>query len=82
MEEIKFKVCVRCMTYNHSAFIEDAMNGFCMQRTNFPFVCIIVDDASTDSEQEVIKNYLQKNFLLEDKNLKLNYRKKHIMQIL
>ena len=68
MEEIKFKVCVSCMTYNHSAFIEDAMNGFCMQRTNFPFVCTIVDDASTDSEQEVIKNYLQNNFLLEDKN--------------
>lgn len=68
MEEIKFKVCVSCMTYNHSAFIEDAMNGFCKQRTNFPFVCTIVDDASTDNEQEVISNYLQKNFLLEDKN--------------
>ena len=60
---------VRCSTYNHSSFIEDAMNGFCMQQTNFPFVCAIVDDASTDGEQEVIYHYLQEHFNLEDKNI-------------
>lgn len=59
-------VRVSCMTYNHAPYIEDAMNGFCMQETSFPFVCTIVDDASTDGEQEVIKNYLQDHFNLED----------------
>lgn len=44
------------------------MNGFCMQQTNFPFLCMIVDDASTDGEQNVIKNYLKSNFLLDENN--------------
>ena len=55
-------VWVSCMTYNHSAFIVDAMNGFCRQQTNFPFVCTIIDDCSTDGEQQVIIKYLQTNF--------------------
>ena len=40
--------------YNQSKYIEDALNGFIMQKTNFPFVCVIIDDASTDGEQDVI----------------------------
>lgn len=59
-------VRVQCMTYNHAPYIEDAMNGFCMQETDFPYVCVIVDDASTDGEPEVIKKYLEKNFDLQD----------------
>lgn len=57
-----YMVFVKCMTFNQRAYIEDAMNGFCMQKTKFPFVCIIADDASTDGEQEVIKRYFQTNF--------------------
>ena len=62
-----FKVVVRCLTYNHSKYIEEAMNGFCMQKTDFPFLCIIVDDASNDGAQDVIKNYLEHNFFLMNK---------------
>lgn len=54
------------MTYNHAPYIVDTMNGFTMQQTTFPFVCIIIDDASTDSEQEVISHYLEENFDLND----------------
>ena len=54
------------MTYNQASYIEDAMNGFTMQQTDFPFVCIIVDDASTDGEPEVIQRYLSTYFDLED----------------
>lgn len=61
-----FTVCVRCMTYNQSKYIEDAMNGFTIQQTDFPFVCCIVDDASTNGEQLVIKNYLKKYFDFTD----------------
>ena len=61
-----YMVHVRCMTFNHGTYIEDAMNGFCMQETNFSYVCTIMDDASTDGEQEIIKKYLQLNFNLED----------------
>lgn len=64
--EQEYKVCVRCATYNHVNYITDAMNGFVMQETNFPFVCTIVDDASTDGEQTVIKKYLEDGFELSD----------------
>lgn len=64
IDKKQFLVNVRCTTYNHSAYIEDAMNGFAMQQTDFPFVCSIIDDASTDGEQEILKKYLDKNFEL------------------
>ncbi len=67
MEPIDFLVCVRCFTYNHASYIEDAMNGFCMQKTSFPYVCVIVDDASTDGEPEIIEKYIGENFDLGDK---------------
>lgn len=54
-----YKVLVRCFTYNQSKYIEDALNGFAMQQTNFPFVCLVVDDCSTDGEQEVIKGWME-----------------------
>lgn len=57
-----FRVRILCMTYNHASFITDAMNGFVMQVTTFPFVCAIIDDASVDGEQEVIRSFLAANF--------------------
>lgn len=72
LEKYKYMVCVECKTYNHSKYIEDAMNGFCMQQTDFPFVCVIVDDASTDGELEVIQKYLVNHFDLEDKSIVRN----------
>lgn len=72
MESNLFLVCVRCLTFNHTPFIEDTMNGFCMQQTTFPFVCTILDDCSTDGEQEVINNYLHEHFDLEDKTIVRN----------
>ena len=62
MEYPKFKVCCRCFAFNQAKYITDAMNGFTMQQTQFPFVCTIVDDASNDGEQEVIKKYVEENF--------------------
>lgn len=53
-----YKVLVRCFTYNQSKYIEDALNGFAMQQTNFPFVCLVMDDCSTDGEQEVLKSWM------------------------
>lgn len=66
MEYPKFKVFVRCFTFNQSRYIEETMNGFTIQQTNFPFVCCIVDDASTDGEPQVIINYIKENFDVTD----------------
>ena len=52
-----YKVLVRCITYNHSKYICDALNGFAIQETEFPFICMVVDDASKDGSQDVIKRY-------------------------
>ena len=66
MIENKYSVYVRCITYNQANYIKDTFNGFCMQQTTFPFVCAIFDDASTDGEIEIIKDYLNENFELDD----------------
>ena len=62
----RFMVCVECFTYNQSAFIEDTLNGFCIQETSQPYVCVICDDASTDGEPERITDYLKRYFDLDD----------------
>ena len=62
MKYPQFKVCCRCFTFNQAKYITDAMNGFTMQQTSFPFVCCIVDDASSDGEQDVIRKYVEDNF--------------------
>lgn len=59
---MKYKVYVWCNTFNQASYIKETMDGFCIQRTNFPFACMIMDDASTDGEPEVIKQYLNDHF--------------------
>ena len=69
MIENKYSVYVRCITYNQANYIKDALEGFCMQQTTFPFVCAIFDDASTDGEIEILKTYLNDNFELDDSKI-------------
>lgn len=52
-------VSVCCVTYNHGDFIEDALNGFLSQKTDFPFEILINDDASTDETPEILRKYEQ-----------------------
>ena len=56
-----YKLIIRCPTYKHSEYICDTLKGFAIQETNFPFICIVVDDASTDGNQEVIRRYANDN---------------------
>ncbi|MBO5614648.1 MAG: glycosyltransferase [Prevotella sp.] len=72
MKQNYFEVCVRSATYNHAPYIVDTLNGFTMQETNFPYVCCIMDDASTDGEPEIIRKYLQDNFNLEEESVVRN----------
>ncbi len=57
-----FQVFIKCFTFNHVNYIEDAMRGFVMQKTDFPYIAAIVDDASTDGEPDVIKRFLENEF--------------------
>lgn len=71
--QINSEVCIICKTYNHKPFIEDAMNGFCIQKTRFPYVAIIIDDCSTDGEPKIIYDYFYKNFDLLEEEESGNY---------
>lgn len=58
--EIKPLVAINCITYNHEPYICEALEGFVMQKTNFPFVAIVHDDASTDGTVAIIREYADK----------------------
>lgn len=49
-----------CLAYNHERYIRDALEGFVMQKTDFPFVAIVHDDASTDGTADIIREYAAK----------------------
>jgi len=53
-------VSIACITFNHSKYIRDAIEGFLMQKTTFAFEILIHDDCSTDGTDEIIKEYEQK----------------------
>lgn len=73
MSASKYLVAVQCMTYNQSQYILDALNGITMQETTFPFVVLVVDDASTDGEQDIIRRYVTEQ--CETRNTKIAYEK-------
>ena len=54
----KLLVTIHCWTFNHKPYIQQCLDGFVMQKTTFPFAAIVVDDASTDNEQEVLWNFI------------------------
>lgn len=58
MEKPLVSIC--CITYNHEKYIRDALEGFVMQETNFPFEVLIHDDASTDRTADIIREYEKK----------------------
>ncbi len=73
MQEEKY-VIVRCMAFNHAETIRQCLDGIVMQKTDFPFVVLVHDDASTDGTAEIIKEYAERypqliRPMLEEENL-------------
>lgn len=52
-------VSIVCHTYNHVDYIENALDGFLMQETQFPFEIIIHDDASSDGTTKIVERYAE-----------------------
>ena len=59
-EKIRPLLVIRCLTYNHEPYIRDTLEGFVSQKTNFPFVAIVHDDASTDATAAIVQEYAEK----------------------
>lgn len=53
-------LAIRCLTYNHEPYIRQCLEGFIIQKTSFPFIAIVHDDASTDKTAEIIEEYALK----------------------
>ncbi|MGE5294773.1 MAG: glycosyltransferase [Solirubrobacterales bacterium] len=54
------KVSAVILTYNHERFIAEAIEGFLMQRVNFPCELVIIDDCSTDGTRQIVRRYWEK----------------------
>lgn len=50
-------LAIYCLVYNHESYLRDCFEGFVMQQTNFPFVAVVHDDASTDGSAAIIREY-------------------------
>ena len=59
-EQQDVKVSVYCLAYNHEKYIRQTLEGFVMQKTNFPFEVFVHDDASTDGTADIIREYEEK----------------------
>lgn len=53
-------VSIECLTYNQEPYIAQTLDGFLMQKTDFPFEVIVHDDASTDRTVDIIREYEKK----------------------
>ena len=53
-------VSISCITYNHSAYIRQCLDGMLMQQTTFGFEILIHDDCSTDGTDDIIREYVSR----------------------
>jgi len=56
----KALVAIKCLVFNHEPYLRDCLDGFVMQQTDFPFVAVVHDDASTDHSADIIREYAAK----------------------
>lgn len=57
MKNTEIIVSICCTTYNQSPYIRQCLDGFLIQKTDFPIEIVIHDDASTDGTDDIIRGY-------------------------
>lgn len=54
---MKYTVSVRLMTYNHSAYVREALESILSQQTDFYVEVVVGDDFSTDGTLDIVREY-------------------------
>ena len=54
-------VSVWMITYNHEAYLQQALDGVLTQEVDFPIEIVIGDDCSTDGTQAILREYQQRH---------------------
>lgn len=57
---LEVEVSVRMTTYQHAAYIAQAIDSVLMQKTDFPFEILIGEDDSTDGTREICMDYAKR----------------------
>lgn len=70
-------VSIAVLTYNHEKFIQQAIDSFLTQKTNFDFEIIIGDDASLDHTQDILSKYQKEH----PSKFKITYHSENIGMI-
>ena len=60
IERDEIILTVRCLTFNQVDYVRQCLDGIVMQQTNFRFVALVHDDASTDGPAEIVAEYAEK----------------------
>jgi hypothetical protein len=53
-------VSVLCLTYNHEAFVAEALESFLAQRTSFEVEVVVADDCSTDGTVAAVERFRER----------------------
>lgn len=51
------EISILLLTYNHERYIEQALDSILKQKVDVSYEVIVLDDASTDNTQQILKNY-------------------------
>lgn len=78
------ELTVYCRVYNHKEYIEDALQGFVNQTTNFNYKVLLIDDASNDGTNDILIDYQSKypeifHLIIACNNFYANPKKMYIL---
>ncbi len=73
---MRAKLTAIILTYNHAQWIARSIEGALMQKPDFPFRIIVLDDASTDGTSDIVRDYAARHpdrieAVIREKNLGL-----------
>ena len=68
------EISILMLTYNHERYVRQALDSIFKQKINVSYEILVLDDASTDCTQDILKEYKRKyphkiSLYLREKNV-------------